>query len=67
MLAPTERLSDADVEARGQRPADAEAKGPRSEVQRGLESESESPRPAGSGPELEVELMRKSHNIFDSF
>ncbi len=51
MLALAERPRDAEVEAGGPRPADAG--GQRPEGQRGPESESESPRPAGSGPELE--------------
>ncbi len=59
--APAERPRDVEVEAGGQRPADAEAggqrpvntEGQRSEGQRGLESKSEGPRPAGSGLELE--------------
>ncbi len=42
---------DAEVEAGGQSPADA--RGQRSEGQRGSESKSGGPRPAGSGPELE--------------
>ncbi len=49
--APAERLRDVEVETRGPRPADA--RGQRSEGQRGPESESGGPRPAGSGPKLE--------------
>ncbi len=62
VLALTGRLRDANVEAGGQRPADteagdqrpadAEAEVQRSEGQRGPESKSRGPRPAGSGPEL---------------
>ncbi len=44
---------DAEAKTGGQRPADAAAKGQRSEAQRGPESESGGFRPVGSGPELE--------------
>ncbi len=61
MSAPAERPRDAEVETGGKGPADAEARGlrpadvggQRSEGQRGPESKSGGPRPAGSGPELE--------------
>ncbi len=48
---PAEKPRDAEVEARGPRPADAENL--RSEGQRGPESKLGGPRPAGSGSELE--------------
>ncbi len=50
---PAKRPRDVEVEAGGQRPADVEVEGQRSEGQKGPESESGGPRPAGSGPELE--------------
>ncbi len=62
MLAPAERLKDAEIKARGQKPADVEVEGQRaadtevecqrSEGQRGPEFKSRGLRPAGSGPEL---------------
>ncbi len=56
-----ERLRDVEVEAGSKRSADAEAEsqklvnaeGQRPEDQRGPESKSRSPRPAGSGPKLD--------------
>ncbi len=51
--APIGRPRDVDAETGGQRPADAETEGQRSEGQRGPESKSGGPRPAGSRPELE--------------
>ncbi len=53
VLVLTGRSRDADAEVGGQRPADVEVEGQRSEGQRGPESKSGGPRPAGSGPELE--------------
>ncbi len=53
MSAPIKRPRDVDAEVRGQRPVNAKAEGQRSEGQRGPKSESGSPRPAGSGLELE--------------
>ncbi len=47
-MAPAERSRDTGAEVGGQREV-ARAEGQRSEGQRGLESESGSPRPAGSG------------------
>ncbi len=61
MLALVERPRNAEVEVRGQRLADTEAggqspvdaRGQRSEGQKGSESKSRGPKLAGSGPELE--------------
>ncbi len=49
----TRRPRDADAEARVQKLADVEVEGQRSEGQRGPESKSGGPIPAGLGPELE--------------
>ncbi len=53
MSASIGRPKDTDVEVEGQRPADAEAEDQRLEAQRGPESESGNPWPAGPGLELE--------------
>ncbi len=48
----TKRPRDVDAEVGGQRLADAQAKGQRSDDQRGPESKSGGSKPARSGPEL---------------
>ncbi len=52
MSTPIRRLKDANAKAGGQKPADAELEGHRSENQRGPKSASGGPRPAGSGAKL---------------
>ncbi len=52
MLASADKARDIDAKSGGQEET-ARAEGQKSEDQRGPESESGDPRPAGSGPELE--------------